>query len=430
MLHRNLRLARLTPSGSLFTSILGLTILAFLTSGMVASQTAIQTPSFKIAQTEKSRLFMGLHTVGRFQALDHSDVFSSGDEIASIPAGFQTAWGSVDFLADFDNAIQVYFELYLSSRPHSSTVYGHQGYLLVKDVPENLRSDFLTRIFKTIDIKVGHFEIDFGDYRYRRSDNARTQRNALIGNTVIDPKTVEIGGELSVSTGPVTTMFGVGSGSTTEKFKNGTGISLHGKVSADVTPDITTSASFYRVDHSGNAVKFAGSWGNLFSGNRSGGPYSGVLAGGNAPGQVTPGQGQKVTAAQFDITWLGRSAEFYSHFGFMEDADLNGSAEGTPRESWTYYSAEGVYRFSPILYGAVRFSGAKANELASIDSSGLIYRTQVGAGLWLSKNLLLKAEYVHQGCNDFVESEGSVGSVDAWRDPSFNGLISEVAFAF
>ena len=154
-----------TPARNLFTAVFGLAILLFLTAGVAVSQTAIQAPSFKIAQGEKTQLFMGLQTVGRFQGLDHKDVFIDGDEVSSIPVGFQTAWGSVDFLADFDGAIQVYFELYLSSRPHSSTVYGHQGYLLVQDVPENLNSAFLTKMFKAIDIKVGHFEIDYGDHR-------------------------------------------------------------------------------------------------------------------------------------------------------------------------------------------------------------------------------------------------------------------------
>ena len=146
------------------------------------------------------------------------------------------------------------------------------------------------------------------------------QHNALIGNYVIDPKTVEIGLEVTTTPGPVHLM-GIGNGSTTEKFKEGTGMSYHGKIWTDPVESLRMSTSYYRVDHSDNKAKFAGSWGNLFSGHRSGGSYSGILDGGNAPGQVVPGAGQDVTAAQFDATWNRDGLELYSHYGWMEDAD-------------------------------------------------------------------------------------------------------------
>ena len=44
--------------------------------------------------------------------------------------------------------------------------------------------------------------------------------------------------------------------------------------------------------------------------------------------------------------------------------------------------------------------------------------------------MLVKAEYVYQWYDDFSPAEGQVGGIDAWRDPSFNGVIFEASFSF
>ena len=327
----------------------------------------------------------------------------------------------------FDGTVQLFvrhdqFDLQLGQKVHA--VLASPVKLLVPPLPAK------PPVFKVVDVKAGHFEIDYGDHRFRRSDNARVQRNHLIGNYVVDPKTVEIGLELVTEPRRFNLMVGVGNGGTTEKFTKGTGLSFHSKVWADITESLRASGSFYRVDHSGNKVKFSGSWGNLFSGHRSGGPYSAVLSGGNSPGQITPGAGQKVTATQFDVTWNRGPLEIYGHYGWMQDADLNGSEAGTPKESWNYYTAESILRFTPNLYSAIRYSGAKAERLNDLSSEGLIDRIQIGGGFWLTKNILAKVEYVHQGGRNFNGTDGNVGGVEIWRDPVFKGLVSEVSFAF
>ncbi len=414
----------------------GVVMMLILGLGWSGTQAWAQTHNYKsdkgikISEFDGMKLYMDLKTVGRFQSLDHEGVFVGGKETLGLPSGFQTAWGNLGFLADYDGKVEVFFELYLSSRPHPEKVYGHEGYLLIRGIPENLTTGPVASLFNAVDFKAGHFEIDYGDHRYRRSDNARVQKNPLIGNYIIDPKTVEIGVEVATEPNRFNLLMGVGSGGTTEKFKKGTGLSFHGKLWGDITKSLRASGSFYRVDHSGNKVQFTGSWSNLFSGHRSGGPYSGVLAGGNAPGQVMPGAGQKVTATQFDVTWGVGSLELYSHYGWMRDADINGSDSGSPEESWAYYAAESTYRITSNLHAAIRYSGADANKLNGISSKGRIERIQIGGGFWLTENMLAKVEYVHQRCNNFTDSDGKVGGVDIWMDPVFSGAISEVSFAF
>ena len=171
------------------------------------------------------QLSLGVHTVGTVQALSHDNAFDrSGDPLGDLEPGFQTAWGNLEVLGTFgeEDEIELFFDLYIASRPHPSETYGHEGYLLIRGVPESLkRLQKLDRIFDAVSLKVGHFEIDFGDHRFRRSDNADAQNNPLIGNFVIDPEMVEVGAEIFSKPGLFNWLIGVSSGTNTEDFTDG-----------------------------------------------------------------------------------------------------------------------------------------------------------------------------------------------------------------
>ena len=151
----------------------------------------------KISDSETSKLFITLDTVGTAQALQQSNVFDSkGTNLGKLSAGMQTAYGDLGFLGEFGKKqeIELYFDLYLASRNHPAQTYGNQGYLLMRDVPENLQSlSFLKPIFKHVDLKAGAFLVDFGDQQTWRSNNAKVQKNPLVGNFVIDPNFVSVG---------------------------------------------------------------------------------------------------------------------------------------------------------------------------------------------------------------------------------------------
>ncbi|MFP5246711.1 MAG: hypothetical protein ACLGH0_08450, partial [Thermoanaerobaculia bacterium] len=137
------------------------------------------------------------------------------------------------------------------------------------------------------------------------------------------------------------------------------------------------------------------------------------------------------SAAQFDVTFdNGSPIKLYGHYGRTQDLDINGTAAGTPEEKWTYYAADAKYNFTPALYGAVRYSGAAVSKLAGADSDGKVNRIQVGGGFWLSKNLLLKVEYVQQQYDGFAEGQVVNNNIQAWKNPEFSGVISEVSFSF
>lgn len=392
----------------------------------------------KLTETENTKLFMTLRTVGTAQSLQHENVFDAkGAPLPELSAGFQNAFGDLGFIGKFgkNEEIEVVFDLYLSSRNHPSTTYGNEGYMILRGVPENLKSiGFLEPILARVDLKAGHFLVNFGDALQHRSNNAIVQNNPLVGNFVIDPNIVSIG--MEVSSKPqsrVNWVVGAFNGTTTEDWSVGRGFGYLGKVSVNPVAPIRTSLSYIAADHSDNPNKSAGgSQIQMFNGNRSGERYAGVLGGGQAPGNVFPQAGEKFSAAQFDLTYDDKNlpVKFYGHYGMTQDKDLNGSLAGSPEEKWTYYAAQVKYEVSPALYAAARYSAATTDMLNGKATNGEVNRYQVGGGLWLTKNLLFKLEYVSQTYRNFNQGDMVNNNIQAWRSPEFSGLVSEVSFSF
>ncbi len=397
--------------------------------------------TFEIGKKDHLTLNMGLLTASRFQALNQSGAFvtdHSTDQtqhvkLDGLTPGLQTPFGDIEFLATYDKDVEVYFDLFLASREHETTTYGHEGFILLRHLPGPLAgfapTDFL---FDYINVKAGAFEIDYGDQTYRRSANARTQNNPLIGNSVVDPETTEIGVEVFNDENRVNWLLGVSNGDTQSGFNDGKGYAAHAKLWAYPLESLRLALSGYYSDHTGDGTGYptGGTKSRLFTGNRTGGAYSGLFAGGHSPGQVLLANGQKVMAGQFDLTGRWGPLEVYGNAGYSEDGDTNGDAAGTPKESWEYHTAELVWHFNKDFYAAARYSGARAMKLKDHDSSGKVDRVQGGLGFWLIDGLLLKGEYVYQRYADFKEADGNVSDVEAWHNPSFNGAVFEASYQF
>lgn len=90
--------------------------------------------------------------------------------------------------------IKVNLTTYLASRHHTNT-YVQGGYLLVDQLPF-LHSDIANKIMKTVTLKVGMMELNYGDAHFRRSDNARVLNNPFIGNYILDGFAVSPAAEL------------------------------------------------------------------------------------------------------------------------------------------------------------------------------------------------------------------------------------------
>src|SRR2546428_1930062 len=279
-------------------NLISLTLIALALIVSIPAQAQL-----KISDSETSKLFISLDTVGTAQALQQSNVFDAkGLNMGKLSAGMQTAYGDLGFLGEFGKKqeIELYFDLYLASRNHPSTTYGNQGYLLIKDVPENLQSlSFLKPVFKHVDLKAGAFLVDFGDQQDWRSNNALVQKNPLIGTFVVDPNFVSVGVQAMSKPSRLGWVAAVTNGTNTEDFSTGRGYAFNGKLYAYPVKPLRLSGSFYRVNHEESVSGRA----TLFSGNRSGERYGAVLGGGQAPGDVLPNTGKDLTAYQGDITF-------------------------------------------------------------------------------------------------------------------------------
>ncbi|HEY0156656.1 MAG TPA: hypothetical protein VGF28_05125 [Thermoanaerobaculia bacterium] len=405
---------------------------ALMVLGLAASAQA----QIKLTESEKQKLYITVHTVGTAQALNHKNVFDSkGNALAKVSPGFQNAFGDLGFIGKFgkNEEITVVMDLYLSSRNHPSQTYGNEGYILLRGVPENLQGlKFLQPVLSKVDLKAGHMLVDFGDAGNHRSNNAIVQKNPLIGNFVVDPNIVSIGMQVSSKPGKYGWLLGGSNGTTTEDWNVGRGFAYNAKLYAYPIEGLRTSVSYIAADQSDNPNKSGGgSQLQMFTGNRSGERYAGVLGGGQAPGNVFPQAGEKFSAAQFDVTWdNGSPVTLYGHYGITQDLDINGTLPGKPEEKWNYFAGHVKYNITPTLYAAARYSGATTSMLAGANSDGKVDRIQVGGGFWLTKNLLMKVEYVNQKYSGFREGQIVNNNIAAWREPSFSGVISEVSFSF
>lgn len=387
-----------------------------------------------IAKNDKLEVWFGVNTVGTVQALDQENAFNAQNaNLGEMDPGFQTAWGDLKFGAWYgeNKDIEMFFDIYLASRPHPSSTYGHQGYLLIHRLPDPIAVPFVNNIFRFVDVKVGAFEVDYGDQWMHRSNNADVQRNPLVGNFVLDPNQTEVGAE--VITKPTRwggALLGVASGTTTENFVEGRPLGYHTKVWVTPVEALRASFSLYDVNHADTPPRNKGGTGStIITGNRSGERYGGVLGGGQAPGGVLTNIGKDMQMWEAALTAdLGR-IELFANYGNAEDDDVNGTDRGQIRESWKYYAAQGVLNLTEKAYGAARYSVAAADEINGTSSDGIVQRYQVGGGYWINRYMLGKLEYVHQTYSDFATGT-VVNGVRVDRNPEFSGPIMEVSFNF
>lgn len=408
-----------------------LSAIALIAAGAATSALMMPSQAEAILLTEVNgyELHMEVHTVGRLQAMDQSNVRlaprtgPAQDPGELSDAGLQHAIGNLGWRLFYEDYYEVFFDVTIASRVHADKLWGHQGYILLKRMPEDSLIPGANVLLDHVDIKAGQFVIDFGNEVHRRSLNADVQRNPLIGNAVVSPHATEAGIEIiHQNERGFGAMIGTGNGVATENFSEGARFSYRGKVWAELpTVPVELAASYYRASHGGSVMRGA----NLFRTERLGGAYAGIWGDGGAPGQVTIGNGTDIEAVQFDIGWHPEGRlDLTGFFGYADDTNVGG------REEWFYYGVTGkVYLIEDAVYTAVRYSAADARKFAGDSSNdGRIDRLQVGAGAWLFEGLLLKVEYVYQRARDF--DHGTMSGVELARNPEFQGVIAEFSFSF
>lgn len=344
------------------------------------------------------------------------------NQLVGIGAGFNNAVANLYLNAQMAKGIRVAVTTYMSSRHHDET-WVKDGYLLVDALPFD--NDVLDLIMHFVTVKAGHFEVNYGDQHFRRSDNGNTIYNPFVGNLIMDAFTTEIGGEVYLRGGGLLMMGGV------------TGGEVHGQVTApdkrspsyiaklgydkQVNPDVRVrlTSSIYYTKKSVNNT--------LYSGDRAGSRYYSVMENTQSSeasqawsGAIQPGFRSNVRAVVFNPFIKIRGLEL---FGNIENATGKAATE-TRNRTWEQYAGEAVYRFLPKeqLYVGARYNTA-SGRLAGMTSDVNAKRFQVAGGWFIMPGVLTKIEYVKQTYGGFPLSDIRHGG-------KFDGVMVEGAVGF
>jgi hypothetical protein len=363
-----------------------------------------------------------------FQNLTHENaadakLVNNVNQNALIPigSGFNTATANLFLNVQLARGIRVAVETYASTRHHNEA-WVKDGYFQIDGSP--IENALLDRIMEVATLKVGHFEVNYGDQHFRRSDGGQTIYNPFVGNFVIDAFTTEIGAEAYLRKSGYLGMVGITGGEikgqVTAPEKRGptylAKLGVDKQLNSDLRVRLTTS--MYKKDASAS--------GTLTSGDRAGSKYYSVLENTTSTesaqawsGAVQSGMKNNVLAVVVNPFVKFRGAEL---FGNVET--MTGAATGEPgNRTLRQLVGEGLYRFAnDQLYLGGRYNVVKG-QLAGIPNDITVRRTQLGGGWFVTPNILSKIEFVQQRYLDFP-------TTDIRNGGKFKGFMIEGVVAF
>jgi hypothetical protein len=317
--------------------------------------------------------------------------------------------------------IRVAMTSYLSTRHHQES-WVKDGYFLIDGSP--IESPLLDRIMQVATLKVGHFEVNYGDAHFRRSDNGQAIYNPFVGNYIMDDFTTEIGAEAYLRHRGLIAMVGVTGGEVhgqvTAPGKRGPSYLAKLGVDRQATEHLRVrlTGSLYKTDRSVNNT--------LTSGDRAGSRYYDVLENTTSTekdqawsGSVQSKMGNMVTAFVVNPFVKYRGLELFGNAETMTGA---GAAE-LRRRTLRQYAGDALYRFAgDQLYVGGRYNVVKG-QLPGIPNDITVTRTQFGGGWYVTPNVLSKLEVVTQRYSNFP-------TTDIRNGGRFKGVMIEGVVAF
>ena len=344
------------------------------------------------------------------------------NQLQDIGFGFNNSTANVSLNAQLAPGIRVALTSYLSSRHHNET-WVKDGYIQIDESPIEFVP--LKALMQIVTLRVGHFEINYGDAHFRRSDNGNAVYNPFVGNYIMDAFTTEIGAEAYLKTSSIVAMASMTAGELrgTVTAPGQRGPAFIGKLGVDrqMNKDLRVrlTGSLYKSDKAMSNT--------LYGGDRAGSRYYWVLENTQATengqatsGLINPGFKNKVTAMQLNPFVKFHGLEL---FGVVERAEGKATTELTDR-TWNQYAFDTVYRFLPSeqLYVGMRYNRVEGT-LPGITGDVGAKRIQLAGGWFITANLLAKAEYVDQKYFGYPSSNIKNGG-------RFKGMMLEGVVAF
>ncbi len=357
----------------------------------------------------------------QFQGLSHST--GSTDTLMDIGSNFNLPTANLDLDVALADGMRMHLRTYLSSRHHpESWVKG--GYLQISKL-DFIKPGFLENVMDITTIKVGLMELNYGDYHFRRTDNARAIYNPFVGNLILDAFNTEAGAEIYVTPGDFLIMAGLTNGKLNQAVTGPGDYNpvILGKLGYDrqFNDDLRLrlTSSLYMTGKSARNY--------LYTGDRGGSrfylvmeDYTASASGNFRSGRYNPGFTNEITAIMINPFMKFKGLEL---LGTVELTSGKAEAEDNTR-NWTQLAADLVYRFGTTenLYIGAKYNQASGEE-AFTGNNLTINRIEAGAGWYMTKNVMVKAEYVQQTYDGFDPAS-------ILYEGQFNGIMLEAVVSF
>jgi len=344
-----------------------------------------------------------------FQGLSHTNTALpnvptgttvNSNQLIALGHGFNNAVANLNLNAQVAPGIRIAMTSYLSARHHQES-WVKDGYFLMDQSP--IHTPLLDELMRYTTLKVGHFEIDYGDDHARRSDNGNSMYNPFIGNAILEAFTTEIGAEVFVRPGDFIGMLGVTGGEVHGQVTapGSRSASVLGKIGFDtkLLPDVRfrLTGSFYSNNKAASNT--------LFTGDRGGSPFYDVLENSTSTetanawsGEIRPGFSNKVNAQVVNPFIKIGGLEY---FGSYEVA--KGGAFTEPKlRNLRQYASDVLYRFyDEKMYVGGKYVALNGQMLPKNYTDQNVNRIEVGGGWFVTPNVLSKVEWVNQKYTNF-----------------------------
>jgi hypothetical protein len=357
-----------------------------------------------------------------FQGISHQN--ESPTPLIKLGKGFNNASANLNLDVQLAKGIRVAMTSYLSSRHHNET-WVKDGYILMDASP--IDNPILNKVMNYTTVKVGHFEVNYGDGHFRRTDNGSAMFNPFVGNYILDAFTTEVGGELYVHDGWWLAMAGMTNGevkgATTAPEKRAPAffgkIGVDGQPLADVPLRLRLTASAMSQAKSANQT--------LYGGDRAGSVYYNVVEGATATeaaqawsGMVRNPFGSAIQGQILNGFAKYKGAELFTQLEWARG--MNATVD-TEKRQISQQVVEGLYRLGSTeqFYVGGRYNAFSGELIAGSTAEMNVSRYQLGGGWFVTKNLLAKGEWVTQDYSGFA---------DLRKGASFKGFMFSGAVSF
>ena len=330
--------------------------------------------------------------------------------------GFNLPNANLNIDVQLADGIRLNLTSYLASRHHENT-WVKGGYIQF-DKLLFLHNDVVDQLMKSFTIRIGQSDLDYGDQHFRRSDGGNTIHNPFVENYIMDAFATEIGAAIYYHhPSGVFAMGGITNGELNATVVAPTKIDAATGNANKYPPAYQAKLGFDKQVNTDTRVRLSGSYytvnsansSTLYNGDRTGSHYYYVMSNPNIAagttlnsavdynafsGRFNPGFSQEVHAFMGNLFLKHKGLEF---FGTYETSKGRTITEVNNRRA-TQYAADLIYRFpanTENFWVGARYNTVIA-AIQGVPNDVRVNRAVASAGWFMTKNIMLKAEYVNQ----------------------------------